>query len=514
MFGENAKMVSDNTGRIKTTDLLLLGLILAVFAAWTFLLPPIWNHGEAREGLVVQDIVRSHHWILPYRNGEVPSKPPLFHWIAAPLAFLFGPSDFTVRLPSVIAVEVMAITTFLLGMAMGGRKTAWLAVGALLGMYQFWVSGTEARVDMLFAACVTVSIAGFFFWYRDTREAARATCYLASACAVLAKGPVGIALPGLVIVGFLAVERRLPLLWKFVSWPLIGVALFIDLGWYALAYHIGGSQFIAWQIMHENIDQLFGTHGFSSNKTTLSMLGWIPTRTFPWNLALLWGLIRRLRGEREDSTGRFLHVWWIAITAFFFLVNIKRAVYLLPTYPAIALLAARAIAGAIASAESSREDSMQKIPAAAAAMDRILRSPKRLAIAVALLDLALILPNPMVWKRAGSYKATVAFVEEIGAIVPTSSPLFAAPELRSPNLMIIAYRLQRVIERRPITCAGPNDYFLSPLKSPDLAGVQTRLLAASEDNNVALVTVLAPQEQPCPSAAPAVDEEEESADSD
>ena len=288
----------------------------------------------------------------------------------------------------------------------------------------------------------------------------------------------------------------------------------IDGGWYALAYHVGGSKFIDFQVLRENVDRFFGTRGFSSRNTKLSVLAWIATRTFPWNLALPWALIRRLSGEYEDSTGRLLHAWWIALSALIFLAAGKRAVYLLPAYPAIALLAARAIASAIASAESSREDSMQKIPAAAAAMDRILRSPKRLAIAVALLDLALILPNPMVWRRAGSYKATVAFVEEIGAIVPTSSPLFAASKVRGSDLLIIAYRLQRTIARKPITCAGPNDYFLSPLKSPDLAGVQTRLLAASEDNNVALVTVLAPQGQPCPSAAPADDEEEESADSD
>jgi len=47
------------------------------------LTPPIWHHGEAREALVVQGIVRNHEWILPLRNGAIPSKPPFFHWLAA-----------------------------------------------------------------------------------------------------------------------------------------------------------------------------------------------------------------------------------------------------------------------------------------------------------------------------------------------------------------------------------------------------------------------------------------------
>ena len=500
--------------RIKNTDRLLLGMILAGFVAWTLLLPPIWNHGEAREGLVVQQIVRSHQWILPFRNGEVPSKPPLFHWIAAAMAFLFGLSDFTVRLPSALAAGVVLVTTFLLGMATGGRKTAWLAVGALLGMYQFWISGTEARVDMVFAACVTVSLAGFFFWYRDARESGRAACYFAAACAVLAKGPAGIALPGLVIVGFLAAEGRLRLLWKFWSWPLVGAALVIDVGWYALAYHVGGSRFIGFQILRENVDRFFGTRGFSSRNTKLSVLAWIATRTFPWNLALPWALIRRLSGECEDSTGRLLHAWWIALSALIFLAAGKRAVYLLPAYPAIALLAARALAAAISSpAEPARHDGAQRLLAATRGLAWALRTPKRVIVAVVLLDLALVLLNPMVWKRAGAYKSTVAFVQEIGAIVPSASPLFAASDFGNTNLYIIAYRLQRRIERRPLACAGPNDYFLSRLRTLDAAGVEARVLAASEKINVALVTVPTLRQQACPSAAPAV-EEEDTADDD
>jgi hypothetical protein len=484
-------------------DKFLLALILVVLAAWTYLSPPIWNHGEAREGLVARSIAQDHQWILPFRNGEVPSKPPLFHWIAASLAHIFGFSDFTVRLPSALAAWIVAVITFILGTTIGGRKTAWLAVGALLGMYQFWVSATEARVDMVFTACVTLSIAGFFFWQRDGREGARALSYLAAALAVLAKGPVGAALPGVVIVSFLVVERRLGLIWQFISWPLIALALAIDVGWYALAYRVGGSEFVAWQIMHENVDQLLGTHGFESNKTTLSMLGWIPTRTFPWNLALLWVLVRRLRGAREDSTGRFLVVWWAAITAFFFLVNIKRAVYLLPTYPAVALLAARALAATMARAEAAQRDSTDKTSAPPRWWERILRTPVRAVLAVALLDLALILPNPMIWKRSVSYKTRLAFIDGIGAQVPPGTPLFAAPKLRESDLLIVAYRLRRTIERKPIACARPNDYFLSGFKPSDFDGVETRLLAASEKNNVALAVVLAPPPgKPCPSEAP------------
>src|SRR5258705_7533823 len=132
--GPAAEGFTGRLERIQNADKLLLAAIFAVFVVWTYLLPPIWNHGEAREGLVVQDIVRDHEWVLADPNEGVPSKPPFFHWIAALLALVFGLSDLTVRLPSAIAAEAVAITTFVLGKSLGGRRTGWLAVGALLGM--------------------------------------------------------------------------------------------------------------------------------------------------------------------------------------------------------------------------------------------------------------------------------------------------------------------------------------------------------------------------------------------
>src|SRR5215212_10017502 len=100
--------------------------------------PPILNRGEAREGLVVQGIVHNQQWILPLRNSELPSKPPLFHWIAAGASLILGENDFATRLPSAVGAGVMLVVTFLMGRRMAGKLTGWLAVGALLGMYDFW----------------------------------------------------------------------------------------------------------------------------------------------------------------------------------------------------------------------------------------------------------------------------------------------------------------------------------------------------------------------------------------
>ena len=177
-------------------DVLLLALAFSLLVATPLVAPEIGRHGEAREGLVVQDMVQHGHWILPMRNGELPSKPPLFHWIGALAGEAFGVSDPIVRLPSALAALVMLLATFLIGVEIGGRRTGWLAVGALAGTVPFWTSATEARVDMVFAACVTLSITGFFFWQRRSGQTVRALFWVGAAAAVLAKGPAGALLAG------------------------------------------------------------------------------------------------------------------------------------------------------------------------------------------------------------------------------------------------------------------------------------------------------------------------------
>ena len=144
--------------RAHLVDALVLAAVLVLMLAWPVCSPPISHHGEAREGLVVQDIVGHGHWVLPRRNGELPSKPPLFHWSAAAATHLFGAGDASLRLPSAGAALLVVLATYALGVLIGGRITGWLASGVLLGMAPFLTAAGEARVDMVFAAAITVTL--------------------------------------------------------------------------------------------------------------------------------------------------------------------------------------------------------------------------------------------------------------------------------------------------------------------------------------------------------------------
>ncbi len=480
-------------------DVLILTAVLGAALLWPLHSPPIAAHGEAREGLVVQDIVHNGHWVLPRRNGELPSKPPLFHWTGAAIAGLLGLSDATVRAPSALAAWLVVLTTYGLGVAVAGRTAGWFAAGVLLGMPDYWAEATNARVDMVFTACVTISLAAFLHWYRQRSSGARLLCYLATALAVLAKGPAGVALPLLVIVVFVATERDLGVLRELWSWRLAVMAAGLDLGWYLLAFLDGGREFLVLQLLHENVDRFVGSGGFGEQggRGRFFMLGTFLTNLLPWNLVLAWAAVRWMRGEREDAAGRFLHVWWGTVLAFFSLAFGKRGIYLLPLYPAIALLAARALALACERApDADRAFGLVRAPRA---IGRLFRGRAVLAtatLALVILDLVILLVGQGVREHRANKESLVEFAAATGRLV-SDGPLLASADLAGTDLQVIAYRLQRPIPRvrepLPVATCGDPVRCLVPVEQSDVWRERGyRPVLASHRGKANLMLVMAP----------------------
>src|SRR5262245_19225488 len=448
---------------VSSRDLAILALLLVLALARPLAAPPIILHGEAREGLVVQDIVVRGRWILPVRNGALPSKPPCYHWIAAIGARAFGLSDVTVRLPSALAAGVMTVATFMVGGALAGRRGAWLGVGALWGMGSFWMAAGQARVDMMFSACITTALAAFLLWYRDGGRWARALCYLGTVLAVLTKGPAGAVLVGLVLFAFLASERQARRLRDLWSWPLTGASLVVAVGWYAAAAYVGGREFLTIQILHENLDRFVGHGEFAPHRwrTPFRMELAFAGHLLPWSLALVWYARRWLAGEQTDAATRFLHVWWIVTLAFFTVAAGKRGIYLLPLYPAVALLAARALAA---------------LPPRVAVT--------RIALAVAVFDVTLIALTQAARERREERESLVEFAHRVGELVPAGVALRAAG-LPVTDVWVLAYRLGRPIAHARLRCNARELYFVPA----ERAEGHTRLVVSSRrrGGNVALV---------------------------
>ncbi len=319
-----------------------LGGVLAIALAAVVYLgalgnDPFYSWRETREALVVQAAVRTGEWILPLRNGtEIPTKPPLYYWLAGAVAALRDAVDpLAMRLPSALLGIAAIVAIFLRG---------GLAAALVLATSLEWLrSGTTARVDMTQAAFLTAAFLAFEAATRAAKPSVGSlvALYGCMALATLAKGPTGILLPVLVGVADLAVRRdrdvrRLR--------PLAGlaVAIAIPAVWYLLAAERGGEEFVRQQILAENLGRFFAAKSFDLPHVH-SWWYYVPAFLggfAPWTLflpplaAYLWRQRRRLETERL----LYPLVWFAVVFVFFSLASGKRPVYLLSLYPAAALL--------------------------------------------------------------------------------------------------------------------------------------------------------------------------------
>lgn len=340
---------------VRSTQLSRLLILLALCGPLFFLsLPriPFFNKGEPREALVVQEIFHHGNWWFPLKRGEeIPSKPPLFHWFAALASLAWGEvTEATVRFPSALFATFGVLVIYVLGRTLFNPETAFWAGAILATSVGYQSEAISARVDMTLGFFVTVSLAVFYLLYRQVLrgEVWRYGWYLLLGIGVLAKGPVGLLLPGMIVFAFVALRRRWDFLSELCFHKGVVLTLAIPLLWYGFALFRGGEDFFARQIVHENLARffLYGEGGTGHQKPFYYYVPYLMLDGLPWSLFLPFliydGWRRRIF---SDEHSLFLGLWVGIIFLFFSLSAGKRSVYLLPLYPPLSLLIASWLAG-------------------------------------------------------------------------------------------------------------------------------------------------------------------------
>lgn len=321
---------------------------------------------EAVEALVVQRIASHDEWLFPRQNSGQPTfKPPLFHWSAVLLQRALGfpgTTGASVRLASAAWALAAAIAAMWLARRALDADAAVLAGLALAATTPFVGEGRFGRVDMALACWETLALAAFVGWLGargtddgapsdgGTRRAGAAWLYLLAlsmGAAVLTKGPVGALVPGAAIVAFLMLERRpLDVLALLRPGPVVFGALLAS-AFYLACWWSGRLEFLQRQVEWENLRRFSGDLGTMKPwyYVVPILFGAAPISLFvPWAVGL--ALVGRLpAGDGAASAGgrgvlRLLAVFWLVTVVFFSAAAYKRRAYLLPVWPAAAVLLA------------------------------------------------------------------------------------------------------------------------------------------------------------------------------
>lgn len=336
--------------------------VIAVMLTVPFLgLTDFYSKGEPREAVVAYTMVEHGNWILPINNGgDIPYKPPFFHWCIALFSLLQGHvSEFTSRLPSALALVAMSVGGFVFFAKRKNANMALLATLLSLTAFEVHRAGINCRVDMVNTAFMVGALFLMFRWWERGKHTMPWLAILCMSGATLTKGPVGMLLPCAVIGVFMLTQRES--LWSTV-WRLGLTALLslvLPLCWYYAAYLQGGDEFLR-LVKEENIDRLLGKMAYESHENPfwynfLTLItGWLPyTLLFVFSLFVLpWkrfsksGFMQSVR--RAEPMQVFVWLAFGLILFFYCIPKSKRSVYLLPCYPFMAWLMAQYVVWLVA----------------------------------------------------------------------------------------------------------------------------------------------------------------------
>ena len=310
-------------------------------------LRPLVVPDEGRYGEVGRWMLVSGDWLTPRLNG-LPffHKPPLLYWLEAASLSMFGVNEFALRLVPALHVGLMLVGLYLAAHAIGGEplaRRAALMLGSSLG---FLVGGQYVNHDMLVACWIGLAIWCFAFAFlagdRPAPGLARLG-FVACALGLLSKGLIGVALPGLVLLLWLAATRQLRKL-LYLPW-VSGLCLFaaLALPWFVLAerQHPG---MLDYMVVRQQFQRYTGA-AFNNPQPWWFYLKALAVLFFPWLLFVPAALrpppgVTLVARPMAGALSMLCWIWLVAVVLFFSVPGSKLVGYVLPVLPPLSVLAA------------------------------------------------------------------------------------------------------------------------------------------------------------------------------
>lgn len=338
-------------------DLLLLGTLCALLFMFGLGSTPLANPDESRYAEIPREMLQHSDYVTPRLNEVVYfEKPPLTYWCVAGSMAVFGQNEFAARLPVALFGTLGVLSAFVLGWRLGGARAGWFSGLILATSLLYFALSRVLLTDMIVAALITTTLTCFLLGVREAPGRKRRLLfyglYASAAGATLAKGLIGVLLPGAVMFLWLLVYNQWRRLRPFYL-P-TGALLFLAIAapWHLLVAQ-RNPQWAQFYFVHEHFER-FTTTTHRRGAPWWFFLPIVPAAMFPWS-GILWPALRqawpaswRLRGERADAG--FLIVWAGFILFFFSLSQSKLVPYILPVLPPLAVLGGLALSSEIGQA--------------------------------------------------------------------------------------------------------------------------------------------------------------------
>ena len=307
------------------------------------------DRDEGANAEAAREMLEARAWITPTLGGAPRfAKPAFVYWLTAGAYAALGVGETAARLPSAVAALLLVLVQYAFARWAFGGDVSWRAALVLLLSVEYVAIGRMALTDATLALWTTV--AGYAFlrgwWGAQPRGPWYALAWIAAGLAALAKGPVGLLIPLAGVVGYLLLAGGLGQAWR-EAWPLRGLGLFLLVAgpWYAAMFWIHGWDYAArarGETLGRVLRPVTGPGGTALFYVPVLLLGF-----FPWSAflpeAVVAGLRHaraRARSSRREAVTVFAGVTLLTGLALFSAAQTRLPHYVLPLFPAAALLVA------------------------------------------------------------------------------------------------------------------------------------------------------------------------------
>ena len=311
--------------------------------------PALFDPDEGRNAEIAREILVTGDWVTPYYDFLPRLEKPVFFYALTALSYkLFGISEAAARFPSAAAAfAALLLTYFFARRLLGAWPALWSGL-VLLTCVEFSTFSRIVILDMTLAFFITLALSAFYLASAAERGGKKRAYYFlmyaALGCATLVKGPIGLVFPGMIVAAYLAVRRKwsAPLEME-LGWGLL-IFFAIVAPWYAWA-EIRRPGYLAYFLGQEHFARYL-TPYYQRAKPWYYFFVVLAGGFFPWTFFLP-SLARRLWKKSLDDFSLYLLLWAVVPFVFFSFSRSKMAEYLLPVYPALAILAGKTIADAL-----------------------------------------------------------------------------------------------------------------------------------------------------------------------
>lgn len=336
-FGQIRQSSALHPGKI-----LLLVIIYALLWFGTLDYRHLIPSDEGRYAEIAREMLVTGDWVTPRYNGyKYFEKPPLQAWATAAAFQMFGIGEWQARLWTALTGFFTILLIGFTGARIYNARAGWLAAAVLASSPMWVISGHFNSLDMGLSAFLVAALCSLLLAQTSQNKHSCRNwmwaCWAFMGLATLSKGVIGVAIPAMVFIAY-SIST-----WDWKIWTRLrifsGSILFLAITapWFVLVSQ-RNPEFLEFFFIHEHL-QRFTQDAHSRTGPIYYFVPLLLVGILPWFLQIPGAVIEAWRERRREfSAGWLLVCWFVVIFAFFSVSRSKLPGYIIPIFPALALL--------------------------------------------------------------------------------------------------------------------------------------------------------------------------------